>query len=180
VLFAIDDLIPTPRLTPPSVRVLLEKLDQKENNIYFKHCKQGTTNPYSRYYIFHSINPMIINPAHLMIKIGNNNIAAVRITGAHKIIPLYKTFMNANPKQEWLAFENQVEISILIPKVLADTHAGVMNRFITTATPENPLTTSLSNKLFSVQNGPLQRLDHVAPRREDNLPFLFARRDFKP
>jgi len=171
-----------PLLTPPSVRLLLDKMDQKENNIYFKLCKQGTSNPYSRYYIFHSLNPLTANPTHLTIQIGKNMVVAARINSAHKIIPLYRTFMNANPKQEWLQFENHTDLFILVPKISAETHAKVMNLFISASkNQEKSHSDSVSNTYHSASNGrPQLLLDDSTSRRENNMPLLPTHCDVGP
>lgn len=184
MLFAVDESVTATCLTPPSIRIFLEKLGQNDNNIYFKHCKKETSNPYSRYFIFHSLNPSIINPDHLMINLRNTKISAVRITSAHKNIPLYRAFMNANPKQEWLEFENQPDISILVPKIIAKTHAKVMTQFITTRTPaylpEDVSIKPLLNKNVLVENEPQRSLDYSTPGGKNHLPILPTRRNVGP
>ncbi len=90
--------------------------------------------------------------------------------------------MNANPKQEWLQFENHTDLFILVPKISAETHAKVMNLFISASkNQEKSHSDSVSNTYHSASNGrPQLLLDDSTSRRENNMPLLPTHCDVGP
>ena len=126
----------------PSHRIILSKLfDRDDKNLYFKRSTMSNDdNPYSRYYIFHSLNPATVNPNHFLITILNTTISTVRIESAHKHIALYRMFMRANKKNDWVQLPNETEVSVLFPDVPNNIHEGVVDQFVRTVTDGTPNT----------------------------------------
>jgi hypothetical protein len=136
----------------PAHKIILSKLfDRDDKNLYFK--RSSTPNDqhnYSRYYIFHSLNPPVVNPNHFLVTIVNTTISTIRIESAHKNIALYRIFMRANKKNDWLELPGETEVSVLVPDVPNSIHENVVDKFV----KENSGNTS--NTL------------------QDTVPFLFS------
>lgn len=133
VLFIIDQSQPIRRnLTlPPAHRTILSRLfDRDDKNLYFKRSSPNRDYAYSRYYIFHSLNPNNVKPDHFVISVANTTLATVRIQSAHKHIPLYKLFMSANKNHEWLQLPDHEEIYVLSLEIPHKLHEKIYNNFI--------------------------------------------------
>ncbi len=133
VLFTVDRSQPIGRnLTlHPAYRTILSKLfDRDDKNIYFKRSNPNEEHPYSRYYVFHSLNPVPANPEHFLITVVHTTIAAVRIESAHRNIPLYRIFMRANKKYDWQTLPGQTEVSVLCPDIPNRIHEAILKTFV--------------------------------------------------
>lgn len=133
VLFIIDHSQPIRRnLTlPPAHKTILSRLfDRDDKNLYFKRSTLEKDYNYSRYFIFHSLNPIVVNPNHFVISIANTTLATIRIQSAHKYIALYKLFMSANKNFEWQLLPGQEDTFVLSLEVPQKIHEKVYNLFV--------------------------------------------------
>lgn len=143
-------------LYPPSIRAILSKVKQGDNNLYLRHTT-GTSSNYSKYYVLRTINPTTNNITNIYLNLGNTTLEFTRITGAHKNLPLYKIFMKANKEGDWLPLNPQIGTSILaneIPYTIHNKIVELHTQKITSGTTDNNPINTMAVQLFADSNKP--------------------------